>query len=361
MLPLALIAFGLAAPPELPEVVSAKPDVELNAKFRRTQGWVGADGAYSVPISETKALWLFSDTFVGSIRDGKRSGVVMVNNTIGIQDGRGSDAKLAFAIRRTGKKAEAILAPTDGKGWFWLQAGVHIEGTLFLFLPRIEKTNAGGAFGFNHVDQWLGTIANPDAEPTEWKAKYVKLPFADLASERKVSFGAAVLRDGEHLYVYGYEERPAKPFPGRKMLVARVPIAKIADFDAWRFFSHGEWKPDVKDASPAFGELATEYSVSFVPGLKRFVAVYTENGLGDRVLGRFADSPVGPWSEPLLLYRCPEMKANKKLFSYAAKAHPHLAAEREIVLTYCVNSFEFAPVIDDATLYWPNFVRVKLK
>ena len=356
MLPLALLA-AFAAPPGLPTVLSAEPATELNESFRRTEGWIGADGAYSVPVSETKALWLFSDTFVGSIRDGKRTGAAMVNNTVGIQDGR----KLTFTVRQTGKKPEAILTPPDGKGWFWLQAGVHVEGKLHVFLPRIEATGTGGAFGFKHVDQWLGTIANPEAEPTEWKPKYVKLSFADLLGERKVSFGAAVLRDGDQLTIYGYEEKAAKPFPIRKMLVARVPASKVADFDSWRFFSNGEWKPDVKDATPLFGNLATEYSVSYLPSLKRYVAVYTENGLGDRVLSRFAETPSGPWSEPLLLYRCPEMKANRKVFCYAAKAHPHLAGEGEIVFTYCVNSFEFATAINDATLYWPNFVRVKLQ
>ena len=357
ILSLALLSFSLASPPELPTVVSAEPAAELNAKFRRTEGWVGADGAYSVPISDTKTLWLFSDTFVGSIRDGKRTGVAMVNNTVGIQEGN----KLTFAIKKTGDKAQAILAPPDGKGWFWQMAGVHADGKLFIFLPRVESTGAGGAFGFKHVEQWLGTISNPDADPTEWKAKYIKLPFADLSGERKVSFGSAVLRDGEHLYIYGYEEKPGKPFLNRRLLVARVPLAKIADFDSWRFLSSGDWKSDVKDATPLFNGLAAESSVSFVPSLKRYVAVYTENGLGERIVGRFAVSPAGPWSEPLLLYRCPEMKANKKLFSYAAKAHPHLAGDCELVITYCVNSFEFAPVINDATLYWPNFVRVKLK
>ena len=63
----------------------------------------------------------------------------------------------------------------------------------------------------------------------------------------------------------------------------------------------------------------------------------------------------------MLLYTCPEMKEDKKVFTYAGKAHPHLASGNELVITYAVNSFELAPVINNAELYWPRFVRVKLK
>jgi len=346
------IAFLFLAPSDLPRVASAEPAPELNARFRRTRGWVGADGAYSVPVSDKNTLWLFSDTFVGSIENGKRKNVAMVNNTVGIQTGD----KVEFAIRSTDEdKPMAMLVPPKGTaGWFWLQGGATAGKKLHLFLPRIESTGKGGAFGFQHVDQWLGTVANPDDAPAKWKTAFAKIPHG-------TSWGSAVLREGNRLYIYGYEETPGKPFAERRLLTARVRSDQIADFDAWRFFSDGQWKADAKLATPQAEKLATEFSVSWVPGLKQYALTYTENGLGDRILGRFSADPAGPWSEPVLLYRCPEMKANKKLFSYAAKAHSHLGGDRELVITYCVNAFELGPVIDDATLYWPNFVRVKFQ
>jgi hypothetical protein len=240
-------------------------------------------------------------------------------------------------------------------------AGVPVNDQLAVFLPRIEKTTAPGAFGFKQVEQWLGVVENPDADPTTWKATYTKIPFGEYGRGRTLSFGSAALRVGEFVYVYGYEEKPGKPFPARRMVVARVPADKLADFGAWRFHSAGGWAADTKTIAPLAGGLATEYSVSYLPGLKRYAAVYTQNGLGDRIVGRFAASPEGPWSDPVLLYRCPEMARDKKVFSYAAKAHPQLADEDELVISYCVNSFDLAPVLNDASLYWPTFVRVKLK
>jgi hypothetical protein len=97
-----------------------------------------------------------------------------------------------------------------------------------------------------------------------------------------------------------------------------------------------------------------------VPGGKGFVAVYTENGLGERIMGRFADAPGGPWSEPVLLYRCPEMAKDKGVFTYAAKAHPWAARGQELLVSYCVNSWEFARLFRDETVYRPKFVGVQL-
>jgi hypothetical protein len=350
------------AAPQPPSVVKAEPDAKLTAAFRQTDGWVGGDGAFSVRLSDTRAVWLFSDSWVGRIRDGKRKDVAMVNNAVGVQDGTGPDAKFTFFTQTNAKgKPAAFFVPPDGKGWFWLFAGHAAGGKLHVFLPRFEKAEGAPGFGFKAVDLWLGTVSNPEQEPTKWKIEYAKVPFASFDGKRKFAFGSAALTAGNDTYVYGYEEVPGKPFASRKLLVARAPKDKLADFDAWRFYANGEWKPDVKDATSQAGALGAEFSVSYVSGLKQYAMVTTENGLSDRIVGRFAPSPTGPWTDPVLLYTCPEMKKDKKLFTYAGKAHPHLAGDNELVISYAVNSGDLGQVINDAELSWPNFVRVQLK
>jgi len=285
-----------------------------------------------------------------------------VNNTIGVQDGTGSDAKLTFAIARGDDgKPKALFTPPDGRGWFWLYAGIQSEDKLHAFLPRFEKTKNPGAFGFRSVDLWLGTVGNPGDTPTAWKVNYSKVPFAEFTAERKRLFGSALLRVEDHIYIYGYDEKPKKPFPSRKVLVARVPADKLADFIEWRFLADGTWKDEAADAVGQVDGLATEFSVSYLPGLKQYAMVYSESGLSERIVGRFSTTPEGPWSEPVLLYKCPEMKQNKKVFNYAAKAHPHLASGNELIVSYVVNAFDLGPVIDNAELYWPRFVRIALK
>ncbi len=194
--------------------MKAEPDAKFTATFRRTDGWVGGDGAFSVALSDTRALWLFSDTWVGCVRDGKRKDVAMVNNTVGVQEGNGADAKLTFAVQKgSNGKPAALFTPPDGKGWFWQFAGHVADDKLHVFLPRFEKTAGGGAFAFKSIDLWLGTVDGPGADPLKWQPKYAKVPFAELTGERKRSFGSAVLTVGDHAYVYGYEEKPTKLFP----------------------------------------------------------------------------------------------------------------------------------------------------
>jgi hypothetical protein len=317
---------------------------------------------FSVTLSNQRTLWLFSDTWVGTVRDGKRKDVTMVNNTIGVQDGSSPGLKLTFAIQKgESGKPTARFTPPDGKGWFWQFAGHHADGKLHVFLPQLEKATGSAAFGFKSTDLWLGTVCNPDAEPATWKISYSRVPFASFEEKRKVAFGSAVMTVADQTFVYGYEQSPGKPFPSRKLLVARVAKEKLPNFELWRFHEIGEWKAEVKGATGSASDLATEFSVSYLPGLKRYALVYTENGLSDRIVGRFATAPEGPWSESVLLYTCPEMKRDKKVFSYAAKAHPHLAVANELVISYVVNSYELAQVINNAELYWPKFIRVQLK
>src|SRR3954470_22104558 len=122
-------------------VADAKPAPDLTALFERTDGWVGGDGVYSVALGPRRLLWLFSDTWVGKVRGGKRTDVTMVNNTAAVQDGVGAGAKVEFFVRAGGGgKPAALITPADGRGWFWLQAGAPAGGKLYLFLAQIEKT-----------------------------------------------------------------------------------------------------------------------------------------------------------------------------------------------------------------------------
>jgi hypothetical protein len=171
-----------------------------------------------------------------------------------------------------------------------------------------------------------------------------------------LAWGAAVLRVGDDLYVYGTDERRGKGVPNRQMVIARVPVGSVGTFASWRFFRDGVWSEDFRNPSSLAGNIATEFSVT--PFRNGYLAVYTENGLSPRIMGRTADHPWGPWSEPAELYKCPEMDRDKRLFCYAAKAHPTLSSGQEIIVSYVVNSFDFWQVAREAKLYWPRFIRV---
>lgn len=361
LLPILASSFLLVAFPAQEPLPKAQPAPEWNARFDRTEGWIGGDGAYTVAVTPQRTLWLFSDTWVGSVKEGRRTNATIVNNTVAVQEGHGDHAKLEFVVAK-GKdgKPAALITPADGHGWFWLFGGVCVEGKLYLFLAQIEKTKDPGVFGFRQIGTWLGIVANPLDHPTAWRVEQKKLSFEEFSPQRSLSFGAAVLRDGDYVYIYGIDETGTGLARSKHLVVARAPISSVSDFTAWRFFKDGEWTNDSRQASRLAKGMANEMSVSFVPHRKQYVAVYSEQGLSPRILVRTAPTPIGPWSGPTMVYQCLEGQ-DRKNFCYAAKAHPELAGEDELLITYVVNSFDFWQVARDARLYWPRFVRVKLR
>jgi hypothetical protein len=337
------------------------PAPEMDALFQQTNGWIGGDGAYSVALAPEHTLWLFSDTWIGNVRDGKRTNATMVNNTLALQDGLGARAKMQFIVRHDADgKPVAFITPADKRGWFWLQAGVCVDKQLFLFLTQIEKTSAPGVFGFRQIGQSLGVVTNPLAPPLEWHVQQHPLPCVEFTSARHQTFGAAALVDGGYVYIYGTDEDIQPGKLARYLIVARVPTNHVADFSAWKYYAGGKWDADFHKGTRIVDGIATEYSVSFLPKLGKYVLVYTHEGLSPNIQVRTSQTPWGNWSAPFAVYRCPEMSKDKRLFSYAAKAHPFEGTDAALMISYVVNSYDVGQVVNDARLYWPRFVRVPL-
>src|SRR5206468_691912 len=136
----AFVLVAFAALGAEPVVKSVEPLADLDEKFTRADGWNGADAAYSVPLSKTRTAWFFGDTWVGAVKNNKRSGSAMVNNTVAIQDG----TTFSFPIRRgASDKALSHFAPEDGRGFLWPLGGTFLGGKLYLFLAQVEYTKHG--------------------------------------------------------------------------------------------------------------------------------------------------------------------------------------------------------------------------
>jgi len=164
------------------------------------------------------------------------------------------------------------------------------------------------------------------------------------------------------VYVYGVREDWTRGAGGREVLVARTrPAARArAEAGEWRYRSGEGWEPDLDRALALFDGAATEMSVSYLPALASFVAVYTHLGISGRIVARRAPRPEGPWGPPVELWHCPETEWNPRYFCYAGKAHPELATRgNELIISYACNAEELEDLVSDPRLYWPRFVRVE--
>jgi hypothetical protein len=328
------------------------------ALFQRSSGWTGGDGVFSTALGGGRFLWLFGDTFIGDVIDGRHVNADLVNNTIAIQSGRDpAGASVAFFNGRSPDgKPEAFIKPADGIGWFWPYHAVLTGEGLSLFLIQIERTADPLAFGFKLAGTWIALVANPQDPPESWRTTQVKLPWGD---ERRL-FGSSVLLQGGECYVYGTVDEVSEGMMRKQVILARAPADRVSDFSRWRFWTPGGWTADVEAAAAVCENAANEFSVSFQPALGRYAMVYNRDSMSPEIVVRLAPAPHGPWGEPIALYRCPEAEWDSRIFCYAAKGHPELAAVgEELVVTYITNSTDFALIESDARFYRPRFLKVR--
>src|ERR1039457_5167287 len=120
---LSIFAFALTQLAALRLWAGAEPAgkaaPEWDALFQRESGWIGADGNYSIPLTGNTTLWLFSDTIVGKVKDGKRLDARKINNSVALQ--RGTNAPEFFYGKTADGKPASFIKPQQGpqNDYFW--------------------------------------------------------------------------------------------------------------------------------------------------------------------------------------------------------------------------------------------------
>ena len=215
-----------------------------NGLFDREEGWTGADGVYSVAFPEDKTLWLFGDTWVGKIRDGRHVEATLINNSLAMQQGKDpATATVQFYYRQAvDGHPEPFIRPSDGKSWFWMYDGVLAPDGLYLFLIELERAEPAG---FRLTGTWLAQVGNPSDSPLDWRISLKRIPWARFSPSGDLFFGSAILEDGGFFYIYGIDEDVRNGWHHKYMIVARVPKDHLWDLDQWRFHADGAWTSDM--------------------------------------------------------------------------------------------------------------------
>lgn len=355
-LALGLVALAFACAPAARIAVAPIP--EFDAAFVRGSGWVGGDGAHSVPLAEGALLWTFGDSLVGEVREGRREIAFFVHNAIALQRGKTPAAGgLSFHFGRgPGGEPASFFAGREGGGWRWPFHGRRGREGLFLFLLEVEPAAGPAAFSFAPAGGLLAAVANPADPPETWRIDLHEIPWA-TAGRR---FGQAVVAEEGCTLVFGTLEEKGPAGPVRHLLLARAPAEALADFSSWRFYDGRGWSGAVEEARPLLTGIASEFSVSRLPG-GGWVLVASEEGLSPRILVRFAPRPEGPWGEAIAVYSCPEAASDARIFCYAAKAHPALSSRPgELIVTYVANATDPGLLARRPELYRPRFLRLTL-
>lgn len=347
----------------------AEPIPAYDELFHRETGWTGADADISVALGDAQTLWLYGDTFYGDIVDDKRC-LCLVSNSIALQ--QGTDPTTATVDFHYGPRQDGVptpfFTPPDGAGWFWPRHGIRVGDKVHLFLTQLVKDPSDPQFIFGkRIASWKVTIPNPSDPPAQWRLSYQKLPWSDLsaAGEDRLSLGQSIVQSPDgNIYVYGTK----KVGTIHHQVVARAPADSLADLSKWRFYADGLWTDNHQDASLELEVRGPNYSVSYHPGLRSFLFIQedlrpehlAENGNPKQIVLRRAQGPTGPWTAPQVVYACPEPEEDAGRYCYHARGNPHLAeVGNELILSYASSNSEVG-AINDADVYFPRFVRLRL-
>jgi hypothetical protein len=316
--------------------------------FPYQQGWLGGDGAYSVPLPGARSLWLFGDTFVGAPGQRDRAGAHFVHNSVGISS-CGADGRFAIEyFWGAGAEPRAFLERDEG--WWWLNGGFLHGGALYLVMLGVESAPPHGPLNvpFRFTGSALGRVADPAGDPTQWRVEV--LPLSD--GSRALPVSAAVVH-GAHLHLFAFV---AEADGGSPRFLARLPLARLAAPAAAleTLARDGRWLPGLvpEHARILMGDDATEMSVRHEPASGRWIAVYNHPDVrgtfpdvtpSDAVHARTADRLEGPWSEPELIFRIPELdpsrRSDRNVGCYAAKEQAQFSLPGALTFTYVCNLF----------------------
>ncbi len=312
----------------------ARPDDQLDRQWTaRGPGLTGGDAGYSLPLPDGRTLWLFGDSFFGTVAAfGERSGSSEIaRNSIVVQDG--DELRVL--------NAGTALTPGAHPGaWYW-PLDATVEGDeVRLFMARMLQGAPGAdpVYNFWQFGTDVVTLDLDDLTVTDTHT---------VTADFGISWGNAVLEERDHTYVFGLEEAGPVDF----VHVARAPAGDV--LGQWEHWDGAGWSLDPAESAQVAQGTSTQFGVVRQGG--RYVLV-TQLPVQRDVVAASAPSPTGPWGPPTTIYTVPDFGPGS--FTYNATPHPQLTRDGELVVGYSINTRDLATLFARPNAYRLRFMRV---
>ncbi len=314
--------------------ISVKHAADFNQLFTRFSGWTGGDATYSVPLPDGRTLWLFGDSFIGTVNPNRtRPPGAFHRNAFVVQDGDD-------LTTLTGA-ASAYLEPADAGWWYWPGHGMAHGDTLQVVMFGFKSSGVGGMWDFDYASVDVVTFLLPDFTVVSVERKVTDPP---------VNYGACLLEDGGFTYIYGMEKVGFQKF---------LHVARVTGHDLngeWEYFTGTDWTTDPAASARVFANVSDEFTV--FKHDNRFYLLTQHHILGGEIYLYDSDQPAIGFDRKRTLYCTPQSNQGN-LFTYNAFAHTQFSGNGELLVSYNVNSSVFADLFKNADNYRPFFVRVK--
>jgi hypothetical protein len=332
--------------------------------------WAGGDGVSALRLNSGQLAWFFSDTSIGpagpAIGLSQLSG--FAHNSLVIQTSTGPGSTFVTMTGGgacTGPGGPGNAAPVVGpppavpggpSDRYWDEDGLVIGGTVVKFYnhyrpglqPYVAVGSALAAFPVSQLSAaGHGSRYGAVARPRVTTLPSYTPPGGQRGRRTPILWGAALLRQGNTVYVYGTQS-PDSSVPGSRLYLARVPASQLTSFDEWQFYAGaGRWANEQDQARPVQprGEnLAVSSGFSVIRAGGRYWLIQAGPLAGTADIDAYpAAAPWGPFGVAAgrLLYRDPAIgldAAHEYRIMYEARVEPALSTGSTLVISYNTNS-----------------------
>jgi len=320
------------------------PDTTFNTLLRTDNGgWVAGDATYSISLPDGRTIWLFGDSFIGSVNPDSSlaPGAHMIRNCALIQD----EMVCSALYNGTFEEPEDFVSTLNPDStWYWPEHGIVENDTLKIIFSEFGTGDGSPGWNFAYRNAWVVFFTYPEIE----LIKHVELPYYQ---QNGVMYGDRLMTFNDYTYIYGRkEENPDYHIP--LVHLARVETGNLlAD---WEFYDGNYWMSD-----PELSGKITDHAVSQQFGvfqhMDKFVMITQEIWFGTKIYSLVANQPEGPWSNTTVLYDTPQPFSD--MFTYNAYPHPQFDENNELLISYNSNG-DFWQIFNNVELYRPNFFRI---
>ncbi|MEO6149476.1 MAG: hypothetical protein ABIN95_14355 [Mucilaginibacter sp.] len=341
----------------------AYQDNTITNWFKRNSASMGSiafDQAASVPLTNGKVLWLLGDTYWGPTQqhtNGKMDCIYIKFNTV-LQQPTTSNWTTASTINLTYAGEPQIFQHlTPATKLYWPSAGIQIGNKVYCFLTEMQRSPlayTGGAVGA--LDLTTNGVG-----------------YTLLGGLNGINFGNGMIKgtDG-YIYIYGNKQKANWT---NDIYLARCLQTNPA---AWSYYkgtiggnvaTASNWSTTVSTAVPIFNAVSSGVNVAKIS--TKYVLTNTAFTFGCEniraIYGSTSTNLTGPFAygaQPRkVIYNIPDTKVGVAPNFYTPIVHPHLTANSEFLMTYCINTWNpcVSSCINNEAIpddYRPRAVRV---
>jgi hypothetical protein len=321
----------------------------------QSEGWLGSDAAHSIILSEDRILWIFGDTYIGEVKEGRRYPKgPHINNCIAIEDRSHSvPGSIEYYWGGDQDTPAAFFPPqTDMPGQFyWLTSGLVVKERLLLF---------GFAMSANDSTWWLdGTLVvaidNYKDNPNEWVCDFYDLG----VGSNDFGLHSAIYLKGTFIYFVGFN----KFKEGQAAILGRADqkaFSNSPNESLIKYWSDGwlrkTWRNNSEHLSPLFFPGVTETDIQYIDKWGLY-AITTYDPMQPDLFITFSKALTGPWSDPQPFFSNPDHVT----MTYAARPHPQISqGTGEVIISYVTSPTSLDIPKESMDTYRPRFLNIKL-